>query len=191
MNRKGSPKPQYVVHLILFTVPFLLLGCSGPIQSSGIASPTINSTILPTAPVRTLQPTDTPQSTQAATPTLTHTPTPVPTSTPTPFPTLEPKEKQAFIQEMLESNSGCELPCWWSITPGETSWEEMRSFFTTQGISLSADGHLDLGHLDSEGKYRINMMDVKFQRENDLVQSVNIRNDHYYTPFQDSLSSDN
>lgn len=29
---------------------------------------------------------------------------------------------------MLEKNGGCELPCWWGITPGKTSWQDAAHF---------------------------------------------------------------
>jgi hypothetical protein len=28
------------------------------------------------------------------------------------------------MKELLETNGGCELPCWWGITPNETKWSE-------------------------------------------------------------------
>ena len=34
---------------------------------------------------------------------------------------------------MLESNGGCELPCWWGFTPGKTGWAEVYDFFTALG----------------------------------------------------------
>jgi len=30
---------------------------------------------------------------------------------------------------MLETNGGCELPCWWGITPGETIWQAVKDQF--------------------------------------------------------------
>jgi len=34
---------------------------------------------------------------------------------------------------MLETNGGCELPCWWGITPGETDWQTVRNLFASLG----------------------------------------------------------
>ena len=39
---------------------------------------------------------------------------------------------------MLGTNAGCELPCWWGITPGETKWEMVPEIFGVYGIT----GHL-------------------------------------------------
>lgn len=87
---------------------------------------------LPTSPSLTER--VTPQSTDTLTPkpSETATRTPSPTSTPsltptltwTPLPTLSAQQSQAKINELLETNGGCELPCWWGITPNETRWAE-------------------------------------------------------------------
>lgn len=34
---------------------------------------------------------------------------------------------------MLATNEGCELPCWWGITPGQTDWQTVRSRYTAYG----------------------------------------------------------
>jgi len=44
----------------------------------------------------------------------------------TPEPTLTVEESQKLVQDLLENNAGCRLPCWWGITPGETAWNEAR-----------------------------------------------------------------
>lgn len=75
-------------------------------------------------------------------PTFTKTPSPspttIPTSTRTPKPTvtptwvalstLPPAEALAKVKELLETNGGCELPCWWGIRPGKTTWKEAYDF---------------------------------------------------------------
>lgn len=91
-----------------------------------------------TTPVATATPTPSVTNTIAASPTSTHTPalavtstatptrTPRPTRTPapTPTPTLSPDAERRLVETLLETNGGCEFPCWWRITPGETSWED-------------------------------------------------------------------
>ncbi len=40
-----------------------------------------------------------------------------------------------------ENNGGCELPCWWGITPGETSWQEVHQRFSPLGrVRISYHG---------------------------------------------------
>ncbi len=35
--------------------------------------------------------------------------------------TLPTGEAQKMVQELLENNAGCRLPCWWGIVPGKTT----------------------------------------------------------------------
>jgi hypothetical protein len=64
-------------------------------------------------------------------PTVTATPSPVP---PTPLPTLPAlrttEEAAAFIIKMQETNGGCELPCWWGITPGKTIGQDAKQILS-------------------------------------------------------------
>ena len=46
---------------------------------------------------------------------------------PTP-PGNEPIEQVLWL---LETNNGCQLPCWWGITPGQTTWESAERFFNS------------------------------------------------------------
>jgi hypothetical protein len=39
---------------------------------------------------------------------------------------------------MLATNGGCELPCWWGITPGVTSWEDAQRMFLSYGRSIGS-----------------------------------------------------
>ncbi|MEO7841031.1 MAG: hypothetical protein ABIU06_16950 [Anaerolineales bacterium] len=58
--------------------------------------------------------------TQTPIPTLTLTPTP----SVIPLPTLTSQEKIDQVAEIQTSNGGCNLPCWWGITPGVTTWDD-------------------------------------------------------------------
>lgn len=64
---------------------------------------------------------------------LTSTSMPLPL-TETPLPTLPSDDAYIRLQELVENNAGCRLPCWWGITPGKTSWQDASHFlgsFTT------------------------------------------------------------
>lgn len=73
---------------------------------------------------------------EISTPTFTPSPTPIPTltltSTPlptwTPLPTLEPTTAMLYVENLLQNNAGCQLPCWWGLTPGETTLAEALHF---------------------------------------------------------------
>lgn len=47
-------------------------------------------------------------------------------------PVLRPEE-DAHLAELLAINGGCELPCWWGITPGVTRIEEVQALFAGYG----------------------------------------------------------
>ena len=190
--------------VILIVVPvLLLLGCLAPpqaVQDTPAASRTPAPSIEPTAtpePTMTSIPTAAPRPTRTVLPTRppssTRTPissdrTPIPSETPLPFPTLEPDAMQAFIAEMLSTNGGCELPCWWGITPGVTRWDDMVQFFSERNIPVGGNGGLDLKYqTDWYGDRPVygSMMEVTFQREGDLVQGVTVRNNRRRGPSDD------
>jgi hypothetical protein len=48
--------------------------------------------------------------------------------TETPFPALQLIEAQQRAEDLLNTNLGCSLPCWWGIIPGITPWSAAQSF---------------------------------------------------------------
>ena len=86
-------------------------------------------------PTKTVAPTDQPSPTSS--PSL----TPLP-PTLSPLPTLPPHEAKALVLELLETNGGCELPCWWGFIPGESSWE---SVYTLLG---QLDGEIHINQIE-------------------------------------------
>ena len=72
--------------------------------------------------------TSSPTNVTSATSTLTRVPSQLPTWTP--LPTLTIDDAQRLVKELLETNAGCRLPCWWGFTPGQTSWDEAEHFLT-------------------------------------------------------------
>ena len=70
-----------------------------------------------------------PEATKPPAPTRTNTPepteTPTPTTTATPIPTYSLDQAYQQITSWVEDNGGCQLPCLWGYTPGQTSLNEM------------------------------------------------------------------
>lgn len=54
--------------------------------------------------------------------------TPTPFRFPTPYPRVSDAETKKMVAELLKTNAGCLFPCWWGITPGETTWPEAYQF---------------------------------------------------------------
>lgn len=71
-------------------------------------------------------------------PTITATTTIVPpntaTSVPpaiTSIPTLSVDKSQEMVLDLLKNNTGCELPCYWGLTPGETYWQDAYNYLAS------------------------------------------------------------
>jgi hypothetical protein len=52
-------------------------------------------------------------------------------------PTLTAAERENYILGLLRSNKQCDLPCWWGIIPGSTSWAETEKFILHLGAKTS------------------------------------------------------
>jgi hypothetical protein len=46
---------------------------------------------------------------------------------------MSAQDKQRLLTQVFETNGGCQLPCYWGITPGETSWESASEFLSSIG----------------------------------------------------------
>ncbi len=70
-----------------------------------------------------------------------HTPTSTPTRSPIPTDTadvlLPYEERVEILQNLLQTNGGCQLPCWWGeIVPGITTWAEAENSLRPLADSL-------------------------------------------------------
>lgn len=114
-----------------------LAGCCVPGASPlPSATPLLTSAEPTKAPLLTAVPSSVPT---LEVPTSTPTPSPIPptyTPRPTPGPTMTADEEQALVLGLLRGNAGCQLPCWWGFTPGETSWETAQTYFLSLGKKI-------------------------------------------------------
>ena len=70
----------------------------------------------------------------------TSTPLPTPTIehyTPTVVPTLSPEEAEEQIREMIRTNGGCDLPCWWGVAPRQTTIKAVQSAWGSFASDIS------------------------------------------------------
>lgn len=113
------------------------------------------------------------------TPTATLIPSPTPSATPTAIPTLSPESALTRTLELLATNGGCQLPCLWGITPGQTSaqlaWDY---FFPLSSISEDTEFWRGLGTIapvyDVEDGF-------EFKFRVSFVENNNIANSIYFT----------
>jgi len=90
-------------------------------------APQLAPTLTSTPRINTATPTITPSAT--FTPTIQATPTfpfPMNKRVSWPEPALSASDWQARYDQMMQTNGGCQLPCWWGITPGETTIQEAQ-----------------------------------------------------------------
>jgi len=128
-----------------------------------------------------------PAGTATVHPTQTSVPTRTPTATPTavaaptslPVPTFTADQERAFVVHMLEANGGCRLPCWWGMMPGETAWQDVRSFFASIGKRTASSqppaGFIGEMFFVSDGEFRFDYyVGHTFVVEDGLVQSMHV-----------------
>lgn len=69
---------------------------------------------------------------------------PATTATPTQQPTLTLQEREKIIIDLMSTNAGCSLPCWWGITPSVTEWKVAEKFLSEIGATVG-DIEVSLG----------------------------------------------
>ena len=80
-----------------------------------------------------------PSRTPPPTETGTFTPVAPTTATPTPLPTFDTQERGKIIEELIQTNAGCKLPCVWGITPGKSTWTDSTRFFSRMRAIFETD----------------------------------------------------
>jgi hypothetical protein len=142
-----------------------------------VSDMTDNPIIVP-APTRTVNQTAPAPVPSTTVPRLSPTASPQPTRSPTPtaFPTLGVDEARLNLLDLLANNGNCRLPCFWGITPGETTSQKAQDVLTPLG-SLSymngftpSSGTVDLNY-SLENDVTINM-EVLFLVKRNVVDSI-------------------
>jgi hypothetical protein len=146
--------------ILLFAAALFWTGCTNDINGAHMneamtpvpveREATVTIAIPPTNTPHISPPTRTPVP-DTATPTAvpnTATPTAIPlTATPKPLPTatLTNEQIDANLTELMLTNGGCELPCWWGILPGETSIDSARESLKALGASFPGATYASFG----------------------------------------------
>ena len=167
-------RSQSCVWILLAVILMVLfLGCSTTNRHS-LESPTASAVVPVVSPTYDSIPTVVPTATKTVTP-------PAPTCTPqpmrTPTPTLDRESRVELYRQMLLTNGGCELPCWWGVTPGETTWEEMLAFFGARGVRVGREtrrGDARRVTLVMDGYPEWGIQGIRFLGRDNLVQGVRV-----------------
>lgn len=82
-----------------------------------------------------------------------------PTMTWTPLPTLPPEERWERVRDLFLNNAGCRLPCWWGITPGETTWDYAQHYLAPIATDYGILGKLADVHFVVENESELGALD--------------------------------
>lgn len=118
---KSQRSTTKYLRLAVFVLCVSLAGC-GDSNTETLPPPSTSASPVPTVEPSSLPPTATARVTQ--TPEL---------LTSTMAPTLTADQEEDFVLDLLQSNAGCQLPCWWGFTPGETTWQTAQTYFDSLG----------------------------------------------------------
>lgn len=160
--------------ILLLCLVIIVSGCNSTQLETATLTPSsvIKLTPEPSLPAKTSIPTWTP------THTLLPTKTPLP-PTLTPIPTLNSEQALLEVSNLLSANpDGCQLPCFWHVTPGKTSWDEasniLRSFSDRDYVNGNEDKFL------AEYFYTVPnddwWQDVRLFIRDDTVESIETKN---------------
>jgi hypothetical protein len=120
-GRKRMSKQLYLLAMLIILAT--LVGCSMSSPTAEVSTETPMEKVMPSL---TVKPSSTFTKESIKTQTLTVTPSLTFTPIWTPNPTLSTEEALLKVRELLETNGGCEFPCWWGLTPGISMWDEAK-----------------------------------------------------------------
>lgn len=86
----------------------------------------------------------------------------------TPMPTLSYEEKSDILTELMMTNGGCLLPCWWGIVPGQSDIKSVGNKFYSKGFSIWDEGTTLVGGV-------VYTVDVKFEVQNNNIHYIQVK----------------
>jgi hypothetical protein len=130
---------QFIFLLILiFPIGCISYESKESLLTQGLSLPTTTSpenivAQTTSVPVRisTVTRTPSPTNIQRLTRTL---PVTLPPPTYTLGPTFSPAEEEAYWIDLISDPAGCELPCWWGITPGKSVEKDLLVLYKPSGL---------------------------------------------------------
>jgi hypothetical protein len=103
-------------------------------------------------------------------------PTVAPSITATPLNTLIPEKANETIKALLNNPIDCSAPCFWGITPGQTTIEEARDIFSHFGLQMAST--IYNGEKFSGIQYEFESglwIDVTLEIQDDIVENIQIK----------------
>lgn len=111
----------------------------------------------------------------------------------TPLATLPPDDALGKLLELYDNNGGCELPCWWGITPGMTTWKEAYERLAPLGYVASPLIHENITRYEFEFTVPTELSSLGYfwpelVVKNDVVTAISINSSYIERDFDFSLS---
>jgi hypothetical protein len=170
---------KFVSLLISFAFSLYIWGCAASNSSKVLATVT---------PERTMIASIEPSLVVPNTPNLTETLTLTPTLATI---TLSPQDAYRELQDLFEDNGGCQLPCYWTIVPGETLWQDASAFLSSLGRIYGPGGTSKVASygvvFDGVDKPIGDIAPI-FWVENGVVKAIGINSSWVHQDFDYSLS---
>ncbi|MCP4535695.1 MAG: hypothetical protein GY832_00945 [Chloroflexi bacterium] len=82
---------------------------------------------------------------------------------------------------MLETNSGCDLPCWWGVAPGQSEWQTVTNLIATLGFGIQ------MPHPDRLFDYTVNL---DFSEKDGLVDSIQVHSEVFRGATSERFAQD-
>lgn len=160
-------------------IPALLVGCA--LQSKPIET---------TKPTMEYSVSETPHFVVTATET---TPPSASMATSTNVATLPPNEALEKLLDLYENNGECELPCWWGVTPGVTTWEEVYERLAPLGYVAPPIVHENITRYEFEFAVPTELSSLGYfwpelAVKNDVVTAISINSSYIEHNFDYSLT---
>jgi hypothetical protein len=141
---------------------------------------------VPSMIIEAITMTPTQSSTVRVSPTRTQTPLPMPSLTiyswerVTPNGPVPLSTAKANVAELLKTNGGCSLPCWWGIEPAETSYTTAfnKLSFLTSFIAVKKSD--ESGSLDAEFRFPVpetissRELTITYKVEHEIIQLIEV-----------------
>jgi len=87
---------------------------------------------------------------------------------------------KAAVEELLQTNGGCSLPCWWGIEPGKTSYTNAFDQFSPLTTYIYVKKNDENGSLDAEFQFPVpetnssREFSIRFTVEKGIVQQIEV-----------------
>jgi hypothetical protein len=111
----------------------------------------------------------------------------------TPIPTLPPADALEKLLGLYSNNGGCSLPCWWGITPGQSTWREAREQLAPLGYHAKPIVHGDITRYEFELVVPAELSSLGYfwptlTVERNIVTSINLNASYVGREFDYSLA---